>query len=166
MTDSTTGGTGGDTITVSTGPELQNALYERRKNPRRLVILVEGTISLANSEGLKKIDVKEVEGISIIGSGVGADFDGIGIKVFRAQNIILRNLKVHHVLSGEKDCISIEGPADHIWVDHCELYNEYPDVDKDYYDGLLDARADCEYIAYSWNFLHDSWKLMIPGQSN
>lgn len=161
----TSGGAGGDTITVSTGSELQNAIKSRKNNPTPIVIFVEGTINLANSEGLSKIDVKELDGISVIGTGPGAEFDGIGLKIFRASNVILRNLKVHHVLSGEKDCISIEGPADHIWIDHCELYNEYPDVDKDYYDGLLDAKADCEYITYSWNFLHDSWKTALVGSS-
>lgn len=63
--------------------------------------------------------------------------------------------------------IGIEGPADHIWIDHCELYNELnDDVDKDYYDGLLDAKADAQYIAYSWNYLNDSWKTMLVGSSD
>lgn len=161
----TSGGAGGDTITVSTGTELQNALLAKKDNVTPLVILVEGLINEANSGDLSKIDVKEVNDVTILGSVSGAEFEGIGLKVRRSSNIILRNLKVHHVVNGEGDCIGIEGPSDHIWVDHCELYNEYQDVDKDYYDGLLDAKADCEYITYSWNFLHDSWKTALVGSS-
>ena len=126
----TSGGAGGDTITVSTGTELQNALLAKKDNVTPLVILVEGLINEANSGDLSKIDVKEVNDVTILGSGSGAEFEGIGLKVRRSSNIILRNLKVHHVVNGEGDCIGIEGPSDHIWVDHCELYNEYQDVDK------------------------------------
>jgi pectate lyase len=161
----TSGGAGGDVIRVSTGTELQNALKAKQDSPTPLVILVEGTINLDNSPGLSKIDVKDVSDVSIIGTAPYAEFDGIGLKLRRASNIIIQNLMIHHVLSGEKDCIGIEGPADHIWVDHCELYNEFQNVDKDYYDGLLDAKADAEYLTYSWNFLHDSWKTALVGRS-
>ncbi len=161
----TTGGADGNVDTVSTGIDLQNALNAKQKEDTPLILYVEGTITLANSGDLSKIDVKDLMDVSIIGTGTGAEFDGIGIKIWKASNIILRNIKIHHVLSGEKDCISIEGPADHLWIDHCELYNEYPDVDKDYYDGLLDAKRDAEYITYSWNFLHDSWKTCLVGSS-
>jgi pectate lyase len=114
---------------------------------------------------MSKIDVKDVSDVSILGAYPCAEFNGIGIKIWKASNIIIRNLKIHHVLSGEKDCISIEGPADHIWIDHCELFNEYQEVDKDYYDGLLDAKAEAEYLTYSWNYLHDSWKTALVGSS-
>lgn len=159
----TIGGAGGDTVWVNTGNELQDAINDKGTSPR--VIMVNGIIDLGNSEGLSKIDVKDVDDLTIRGAGEGAEFNGIGLKVRRASNIIIRNLKIHHVLSGEKDCIGIEGPADHIWIDHCELYNEFDGVEKDYYDGLLDAKADCEYLTYSWNHLHDSWKTALAGSS-
>jgi pectate lyase len=160
-----TGGAGGDTVWVHSGTELQDAIKEKEDLPAPRVIMVEGTITLDNSPGLSKIDVKDVDDMTILGAGTGAEFDGIGLKIRRASNIILRNLKVHHVLSGEKDCLGIEGPADHIWIDHCELFNEFEGVEKDYYDGLLDAKADCEYLTYSWNYLHDSWKTALVGSS-
>jgi len=173
-TSGTIGGKGGSTITVSSGTDLQNAINAQKKSDEPLIIMVEGLINLANSPGLEKIDVKDVSNLSIIGSVNGAEFDGIGLKLRRASNIIIRNVSVHHVTSGEKDCISIEGPADHIWIDHCELYNEFGDVDgdgdedsndKDFYDGLLDVKADAEYITYSWNYLHSSWKTSLVGSS-
>jgi pectate lyase len=173
-TTGTSGGKGGSTITVTTGTELQSAINAHQKSNQPLIIMVEGIINLENSPGLEKIDVKDVSDLSIIGSVNGAEFDGIGLKLRRASNIIIRNISVHHVSSGEKDCIGIEGPADHIWIDHCELYNEFGDVDgdgdedstdKDFYDGLLDVKADAEYITYSWNYLHSSWKTSLVGSS-
>ncbi len=165
LTTGTTGGAGGRSITVTTGTELQNALKAKIKESTPLTIYVAGKITPENSPGLSKIDIKDLRDVSILGVGTLGEFDGIGLKVYRAGNVIIRNLKVHHVRIGDKDCISIEGPADHIWVDHCELYNEYQGVHKDYYDALLDAKAQSEYITLSWNYLHDSWKASLAGSS-
>ena len=163
MTSGTTGGAGGTSVTVNTGTALQAAI--RNKGTQPLTIYINGTITLANSPTLTKIDVKDVSDVSIIGFDRLGEFNGIGLKVFRANNIILQNLKVHHVLAstGDGDGIGIEGPANHIWVDHCELYNVYQGVGTDDYDGLLDAKADCQYITFSWNYLHDGWKASLCG---
>ncbi len=156
-----TGGTGGTSVTVTTGTDLQAAI--KLGGPR--IIYVNGTITTSNSSGLSKIDVKDVNNISIIGVGTKGELNGIGIKLMRTSNVILRNLKIHHVLTGDNDCISIEGPVTNVWVDHCELYNQFDGVDKDYYDALLDAKADSSYLTYSWNKLHDSWKASLCGSS-
>ena len=163
----TTGGSGGTTVTASTGDQIMDYIEAKKDGEYSsgLVIMVNGTVTTSNTS-VEKIDVKECRDVSIIGAGSGAEFNGIGIKVYKAGNVILRNLKIHHVSIGDKDCISIEGPADHVWVDHCELYNEFQGADKDYYDGLLDAKAESEYITYSWNYLHDSWKTMLVGSSD
>lgn len=164
----TTGGSGGTVVYASTGDQILGYIDEKKDGAyaNGLIIVVNGTITPSNTSATK-IDVKEVRDVSVVGSGTSGEFNGIGIKVYRAGNVILRNLKIHHVDIGDKDCIGIEGPADHVWVDHCELYNEYGDnVDKDYYDGLLDAKAESEYITYSWNYLHDSWKTMLVGSGD
>ena len=126
MTTGTTGGAGGDEVTVSTGVALQNAINDAT-GPR--TIYINGTINIGNSTGLSKIDIKDVANISIIGIGDKGEFDGIGLKIWRGSNIIIQNVKVHHVLAGDKDGLSIEGPSDHIWVDHCEFYNEFQGVE-------------------------------------
>ncbi|GAA4353230.1 hypothetical protein GCM10023185_13680 [Hymenobacter saemangeumensis] len=162
LTTGTTGGAGGTAVTVSTGSALQAAINGNRSNAP-LTIYISGTITPANSPGLSKIDVKDRNNISIIGVGTSGEFHGIGIKIWRARNIIVQNLNIHHVNTGDKDCISIEGPSDHIWIDHCELHNQFQGIDQDYYDGLLDAKNNCEYITYSWNYLHDAWKASLCG---
>lgn len=162
----TTGGKGGTSVTVSTDLDLQNAIKNKGTEP--LTIFVNGTITPANSTGLSKIDVKETADISILGAGSGAEFNGIGIKIWKANNIIIRNLKIHHVNIGDKDCIGIEGPANNVWVDHCELYCTSPatQTNVDLYDGLLDAKGYSEYITVSWVYFHDHWKTSLVGSSD
>lgn len=162
----TTGGEGSNAVvvTVSTGTALQNAI-KNKDSTRPLKIYVNGTITPSNSSGLSKIDIKDVNNISIYGSGTNGELNGIGIKIWRANNIIIRNLKIHHVNTGDKDAISIEGPSSNIWIDHNELYNSL-NVDKDYYDGLIDIKRDASYITISWNYIHDSWKTSLVGSSD
>ncbi|RAK63828.1 T9SS type A sorting domain-containing protein [Hymenobacter edaphi] len=163
LTTGTTGGAGGASVTVSTGTALMAAIRANTSNAP-LTIYVNGVITPANTPSTyDKIEIKDRNNISIIGVGTSGEFDGIGLYVRRASNIIIQNLKVHHVLLGPKDCIGIEGPANHIWVDHCELYNQYQGVGVDDYDGLLDAKDDCEYLTFSWNYLHDAWKASLSG---
>ena len=163
----TTGGAGGISITCATGDCIQTAINDKRDGviTQPLIIFVDGIISPSNTTD-NKINVKDARDISIVGVGMNGEFNGIGIKLWRAGNVIIQNVTVHHVDIGDKDAISIEGPSDHIWVDHCELYAQYQGVNKDYYDGLLDAKSNAEYITYSWNYMHDSWKMMLVGSSD
>ncbi|BAB07538.1 pectate lyase family protein [Halalkalibacterium halodurans] len=159
----TTGGAGGDVVTVRTGNEFINAL--KSKNPNRpLTIYVNGTITPSNTSD-SKIDIKDVSNVSILGVGTNGRLNGIGIKVWRANNIIIRNLTIHEVHTGDKDAISIEGPSRNIWVDHNELYASL-NVHKDHYDGLFDVKRDAYNITFSWNYVHDGWKAMLMGNSD
>ncbi|WP_332398451.1 hypothetical protein [Vibrio metschnikovii] len=162
----TTGGSGSNavTVTVSTGAQLANALKNRDFN-RPLTIRVNGTITPANSDGLAKLDIKDMDNVSIIGVGNNALFDGIGLKIFRANNVIIRNVRVRYVNIGDKDAITIEGPARNIWIDHNELYNSL-NVHKDYYDELISGKKDIDNITISYNYFHNSWKTSLWGSSD
>lgn len=162
----TTGGAGANavTVTASTGAEIQAALANRDLN-RPLTIRVNGTITSANSGGVSKFDIKDMNNVSIIGVGNNALFDGIGLKVFRANNVIIRNLKLRYVNTGDKDAITLEGPASNIWIDHNEIYNSL-DVDKDFYDELVSGKKDVDKVTISYNYLHDSWKTSLWGNSD
>jgi pectate lyase len=92
-------------------------------------------------------------------------FDGIGIKVFRANNVIIRNLKIRYVNTGDKDAITLEGPASNIWIDHNEIYNRL-NVDKDFYDELISGKKDVDKVTISYNYLHDSWKTSLWGNND
>lgn len=166
MNGGTTGGEGPNAVVVnvSTGTALQNAI-KNKDNSRPLKIYVNGTITPGNSSGLSKIDVKDKNDISIYGVGTNGELNGIGIKIWRANNIIIRNLKIHHVDTGDKDAISIEGPSSNIWIDHNEFYSTL-NVHKDYYDGLVDIKKNADYITISWNYFHDHWKAALSGSSD
>ena len=130
-----------------------------------LVIYVDETIS-ASDFSHSKMDVKDVENVSILGVGARGEFNGAGISIARAHNIVVRNLRIHHVDTGEKDGIGVQSASTNIWIDHNEIYNEYPDVDKDHYDGLVDIKRGAKYVTVSWNYLHDSWKTMLTASSD
>jgi len=159
----TTGGKGGTVVTVWAGGQLQNELDS--KDPSTpLTILVSNTISPINT-GEDKIDVADVSDVSIIGLGTDGVFDGIGLRITRASNIVVRNLHIHHVDIGEKDSISVSGPADHVWIDHCELDAESLPAPELMYDGLIDAKANVSHLTYSWNYIHDSRDPVLVGST-
>ena len=166
-----TGGAGGTVVTVDNGLSLINALDTASAANVPVTIYVDGTITDANSGGSgRSIEIKDMDNVSIIGVADRGEFDGIGISIRRANNIIIQNLKIHHVLTGGKDAISIEGDDDgsttsRIWIDHNELYSTL-DVDKDYYDGLIDSKSGARYITISYNYLHDHWKGSLHGHTD
>ena len=162
----TTGGLGlrSTRVTVTTGAQLVAAL--KNKDPNRpLTVRVNGTLNIANSGGASKFEVKDMRDVSIIGVGNTALLDGIGIKIFRADNVIVRNLKIRNVDTGDKDGITIEGPARNIWIDHNEISNRL-DVDKDYFDELVSGKKDIDNVTLSFNYFHTSWKTSLWGSSD
>ena len=173
----TTGGSGENKVevTVCTGEEMINAI--KNKDPARpLTIWVNGTITLQNTND-SRIDIKDVSDISIIGLGTQGEMAGIGFNIVRAENIIIRNLRIHHVranMGAPGDGISMEGPVRNIWIDHNEIYNSLTvddpalteDQVKDYYDGLVDAKGDAQFITISFNKFHNSWKTSLVGSSD
>jgi pectate lyase len=129
-----------------------------------LVIYVDTTISDENlSEST--IDVKEVQHVSILGVGTSGELDGVGITVTRSHDVVIRNLAIHHVDTGEKDAVSITDHSTNVWVDHNELYSDLA-VDEDYYDGLVDVKRNSAYVTISWNYIHDHWKTSLVGHDD
>ncbi|WP_339804424.1 RICIN domain-containing protein [uncultured Marinobacter sp.] len=160
----TTGGAGGQTVTVRNGREFMDAIKNKATNTP-LTIRVDGTINLANSGGTSKLDIKDVNNVSVIGVGSRALLDGIGIKIWRANNVIVRNLTIRYVREGDGDAIGIQGPSSNIWIDHNTLYNSL-NVDKDYYDGLIDTTRNANNISITYNHLHSSWKTSLTGHTD
>jgi pectate lyase len=159
----TAGGAGGASVTVSTGKQLLAAIDQAASKP--LTIYVKGEITTGNT-GAQVIDLVDVHNLSIIGTGDGAELDGIGIRIKGgSSNLILRNLSIHDVRSGPKDAIGIEGGSHNIWVDHNEFYSSMSGG-KDYYDGLLDMKRGVEYVTVSNNYFHDHHKVSLSGYSD
>ncbi|MFA9458096.1 RICIN domain-containing protein [Halalkalibacter sp. AB-rgal2] len=178
MNGGTTGGQGGRVEYVSTGTELQQMINDRSRssNPDEpLTIYVTDTITLQNSSS-DKIEVKnhrgkahEIRNISIIGQGTNGEFDGIGLRLINAQNVIVRNMSIHHVLasSGEGTAIEVTEGSKNIWIDHNEFYSQFDgNNNSDLYDGLVDIKRNSEYITVSWNKFENHWKTMLVGHTD
>ncbi|WP_437595599.1 right-handed parallel beta-helix repeat-containing protein [Sorangium sp. So ce590] len=157
--DGTTGGKGGEVVSVSSLDALRT---EAARDGAR-IIQITGKISGSGD------DVRVASDKTIVGVGSSGELQGIGINLRRASNIILRNLKIHHVLasSGNGDGIHMD-ESHNVWIDHCELWADSTAVnsDKDKYDGLIDATHESSNITISWSYLHDHWKGMLVGSSD
>ena len=168
MNGGTTGGKGGTEHTVTTGDEINAVL---KKGASNHIFYVNGTITPSNTKSDSRVLVKEVSNISIIGVETKGDLNGIGLKIYKSKNIIIQNLAIHHVKknTGDGDAIIVEGKSGietgNIWIDHCDLYNDL-DNGKEYYDGLLDIKKDCEYVTVSWTYVHDSYKTSLIGYTD
>ncbi len=162
----TKGGQGGTTVTATTYAQLKS--YAESSPP--YVIMVKGTISNGSSGGA--INVKSNK--SIIGEGSTAFLSGIGLGIGSQNNIIIQNLKITLVGASNPgninggDCISIYGTSKNIWIDHCEIYSEDPNVqtNKDKYDGLLDIKQQTGFITISWCYFHDHHKGGLVGAAD
>ncbi len=179
----TSGGQAGQTVTVSTYDQLKS--YAESSDP--VVILVDGTISNGPNGG--KVSVQSNK--SIIGIGSTAFLNGIGIEIKDSNNIILQNFRISmtgvttrtdtpgvytssddeglpKIEVNDGDAISISGTSKNIWIDHCELFSEDPDVqtNKDLYDGLIDIKGQTGFITISWCYLHDHHKGGLVGSSD
>lgn len=162
----TSGGFGGDTVIVTNYTQFKS--YAQSSAP--YIIKIQGTISQIPFGDQVNINSNK----TIVGVGDSAFLQGIGLAIGSKNNIILRNFKITLVgLTTPKnindgDCISIYGSSKNIWIDHCELYSEDPDIQTniDKYDGLIDIKQQTGFITISWCYLHDHHKGGLVGASD
>ncbi|KAF5631604.1 putative pectate lyase 1 [Fusarium sp. NRRL 25303] len=146
----TTGGSG-DPVTVTSCSELTSALSNGG------VIHIDGQLT-----GCDIMNVKSDTTILGVGSGSGLIDSGFRIK--KADNVIIRNLAMKNPPK-EMDLIDIE-TSTNIWIDHNEFSAEGITGDKDFYDGLLDAKRGSDFLTFSWNKFSDHWKASLIGHSD
>lgn len=148
---STTGGQGGQTVTVTNLADFKAAA----KSTSPLIIMVSGNFT---STGM--IDV--LSNKTIIGVN-GATLNGVGLALYRVNNIIIKNLKINKVVGG--DGITIKETSHHIWVDHCEIWQDRNNG-WDYYDELLEVTDRSSYVTISNNKFHDSNIALLIGSGD
>jgi pectate lyase len=148
---STTGGQGGQTVTVTNLTDFKAAA----KSTSPLIIMVSG-----NFTGTGMIDVMSNK--TIIGVN-GATLNGVGLALYRVNNIIIKNLKINKVIGG--DGITIKETRHHIWIDHCELWQDRNNG-WDYYDELLEVTDRSNYVTISNNKFHDSHIAVLIGSGD
>lgn len=137
----TTGGAGGQTVTVSTLSALQSAL----SSTAPLIINVSGTI---NGSGMYFVKSnKTINGLS------GAVLNGMGLQVWTESNVIIRNLKIQN---SPLDAVTIRDNAHHVWIDHCWLDNAS--------DELVDVSRGGDFVTVSWTkFTGSNYGVLIGG---
>jgi len=153
MNGGTTGGQGGQTVTVSSQSELEAAL----KGDAAKIVMINGIIKLSS-------EVAVGSNSSLIGANGNSGITGAGLVIKNVKNVIIQNLKFNSCLGSSKDCINAT-KSTNIWIDHCEFYNDRNNG-KDYYDGLIDFTHACDYITVSWCSLHDHYKASLVGHSD
>jgi len=156
----TTGGSGGPTVTVTSLSALESAAAV--SGPE--IIRVNGMFSGSG-------EVKVASNKTIIGVGANSGLTGIGLSMqgksgANVHNVIIQNMNISFVTaaSGDGDAIHIQY-ADHIWVDHNNLFSDMTHG-KDFYDGLVDITHASDFVTVSWNYIHDHFKVSLVGDSD
>ena len=104
----------------------------------------------------RKKDIIEVVSNKTIVGVKGAELVGIGLDIKGKENIIIRNLIIHHA---DPDGIAARS-SHHIWVDHCDVYSEDEPVKEDW-DGLVDLTVGSSYLTVSYCYIHDHHKACL-----
>ena len=140
-----TGGSAGNTVTVTEATSFKT--YATSSSP--YVILVSGTMNLSpfSNHRVNVTSNKTIIGIGsdpcIYGTLNISSSGGTGY-----SNIIIRNLNISYedanqgCTSPSNDGITIQNEANHIWMDHCTIFDSP--------DGLLDPTKQSDYITISW----------------
>ena len=142
----TTGGAGGPVVTVDTGDDF--IAQVGMSGPR--VILVTGAVSV----GAAAVASDK----TILGVGTNATIMG-KLSISDVTNVIVRNVRVTGPVD---DAIGVWN-AQHVWVDHCTLYDSA--------DGLCDVNKGSQYVTVSWcKFYYDKqpehrFTMLVQGTS-
>lgn len=160
MNGGTTGGAGGDIVVVNSGRELQDAI-NGKDFERPLTVLVNGRISTGNTRNQNRIHIYFVRNVSILGVGNHGRLDGVGLRITRSSNIVIRNLAIHEVDGGrDRNAIIIEGPSSNIWIDHNELRGSLTLE----HDELVQTGNSVEFVTLSYNyFLNNREAVQLGG---
>ncbi|PAV17807.1 polysaccharide lyase family 1 [Pyrrhoderma noxium] len=142
----TSGGSGGSTTTVTTLDELTAAV----EGDDAKIVIVSGTITGDDGDV-----VKVGSNTSVLGES-GATLVGVGLRVLKQSNVIIRNLKIQKVLA-PTDAIGIQASSQIIFT---------PILNAFLYDGLLDITHGSTGITVSNSYLHDHYKASLVGHSD
>ncbi|PPQ66599.1 hypothetical protein CVT24_006910 [Panaeolus cyanescens] len=148
----TSGGSGGTVTTVTTLAALTSAVSGTAKK----IVIISGTIT-GNTA------IRVGSNTSVLGKA-GSSLVGVGLRVYRESNVIIRNVKISKVLADAGDAIGVQ-EASQVWLDHLDLSSDR-DHDKVNYDGLLDITHGCTGVTVSYSKLYNHWKASLVGHSD
>ena len=138
----TTGGAGGQTVTVTTGQALADAL----ESSAPLVIRVQGTLTMPDTMN----DVRSNKTVVGVGSAV---LDN-GLNISSATNVIVRNLTFR---GWDDDAVNVQNSRN-VWIDHNTFDSGY--------DGAVDVKRESDFVTVSWNRVMNHTKSMLLGHDD
>lgn len=169
----TTGGKGGQEVTVTNLEQFKKYVSEKDATPR--IIYVKGKLEGAGGGELVAIGSNK----SIIGIGTEAEVLKVQFYCKNSKNLIIQNLFFSmdgSTLGSDADCISIattgSDKCQNIWIDHCTFDNKVSPVynasasQKDKYDGLLDIKKNTEFVTISWCVFKNHYKGILVGYTD
>ncbi|XXY22907.1 hypothetical protein WME88_25160 [Sorangium sp. So ce216] len=165
----TTGGAGGEVVTVTSYADLVAAVSDDA--PR--VVRISGTIVGGGAPMLRVRSNK-----TLIGVGADATIDGFGFDVSGwteelsastgetctaptpegytpVSNVIIRNLTF---VNSQDDSINVPCFSHHVWVDHNTFERSH--------DGSVDVKRGSDWVTVSWNHFHLTDKTMLLGHDD
>lgn len=188
-----TGGEGGEEITVTTLSELEAALNKTEPAIIKIETLI--TTTDANGNLIDKSTAIGAKSNKTIISETGnGHIKNIEIKL-NGENYIVKNMTFSECIAIDyfggtgNDSLKIGG-GKYVWIDHCEFFSklvpthndgseltteerailseiaEDGEVDKDYYDGLLDITNGAAFITVSNCYFHDHHKAILCGSGD
>ncbi|AUX42688.1 uncharacterized protein SOCE26_041210 [Sorangium cellulosum] len=165
----TTGGSGGEVVTVTSYADLVAALADDA--PR--VVRISGTIVGGGAPMLRVRSNK-----TLLGVGADATIDGFGFDVSGwteelsastggtctsatpegytpVSNVIIRNLTF---VNSPDDSVNVPCFSHHVWIDHNTFERGH--------DGSVDVKRGSDWVTVSWNHFHQTDKSMLLGHDD
>ncbi|GAB1527600.1 hypothetical protein RhiTH_010776 [Rhizoctonia solani] len=150
----TTGGAGGTTTTFVTSVTTLAALRAAVTGESAKIVRISGIIT---GDG-EVVDVGSKT--TILGVGSNSGLTGGGFRVKKANNVIIRNLRLSKS-PAPTDLILLQ-EASNVWID----FSSDLDHDKDYYDGAFDVSHGSDFVTASWNVFTNHFKTSLVGHSD
>ena len=132
----TTGGKGGDTVTVSTYAAFKAAVQAKEAK----VVVVKGTVRTTDGDGY---GLRVASNKTIMGKDSSATIYG-GISISGVKNVIVYNININGTYPnpGPSDGIDISNGSTNVWIHHVNIWNAE--------DGNLDIKTKASYITVSY----------------
>lgn len=151
----TTGGEGGEEVTVSTLSELKSAVSG---NTARIVY-INGTITGAGQESISCGNNKTVIGLP------GSMVIGASFFVYAKNNLIFRNLTMRYYVGYAG--IQVRDGSHHVWIDHCDFGTDrLPENGWEYWGKDIAINTASDYVTVSWCRFHDNNKSLLIGSAD
>lgn len=143
ISGTTTGGAGGQTVTVSTLADLKTAV----SGSTARIIYVSGHI-LGSGDDLVYVSSNK----TIIGKP-GAIIEGAPLFLSTVNNVIIQNIIFRNYVTDAG--VMIKYSTTHVWVDHCDFATDR-NHGWSYWGKDMSITRASDYITVSWSRFHDN----------